>query len=307
MTSNIQFQRSKYRMGTPKERYEELELFESLNCSYRYAVACKELSFILREAYSAVPKNLQSLIFQDTLSAFRLLPKMQTQTAISAANVLLQKAESAFPKRKMVLAVTEFKNAMVSSKRCSKSQPEEEGPTHFPEDVLIHVFSYLDLQSLVSAAMVCRSWSSAASDNHLWESLYVNFFGCTEKYARVNCLNTGGMAKCKEDIPSQSNIVTGSNIPWRDNFKSVYEGVSSKKSAPYRGYCRQCNSIVWLSDPKCYNSHTGKNCKNPKVVPISMSQIIDRVLYDCPPSESSSDSDSDSDDMSVFKLWAYPG
>lgn len=62
-------------MGSPKERYEELELHESLNQSYRYAVACKELAFILRKAYSKAPKNLQSLIFEDTLSAFRLLPK----------------------------------------------------------------------------------------------------------------------------------------------------------------------------------------------------------------------------------------
>lgn len=52
---------------------------------------------------------------------------MQTQTAISAANVLLQKAESVFPKQKKVLAVTEFKHAMVSSKRRSKAQQEEEG------------------------------------------------------------------------------------------------------------------------------------------------------------------------------------
>lgn len=60
----------------PKERYEELEMLPSLNRRLRYAAACKELAFILRNAYSKSPKILQSLIFQDTLSAFRLLPEL---------------------------------------------------------------------------------------------------------------------------------------------------------------------------------------------------------------------------------------
>ncbi|KAJ1385389.1 F-box-like protein [Sesbania bispinosa] len=62
-------------MSTPLERYRELGLRESLSKSYRYPIACKELSFILREAYHQFPKNLQSIIFQDTLTAFRLIPE----------------------------------------------------------------------------------------------------------------------------------------------------------------------------------------------------------------------------------------
>ncbi|XP_027159157.1 F-box protein At5g52880 [Coffea eugenioides] len=274
-------------MGCPKERYEELKLHESLtnqSCS-RYPLACKELAFILRKAYSKAPKNLQSLLFQDTLDAFRLLPQVQSQNAISAANLLLQNAESTLPKQKKVLAVTEFKHAIVSSKRRNKAQQEEEGPCQFPEDILIHVFSYLDLQSLVSAAMVCRSWSSAACDNHLWESLYVNFFGGSDKY---------------------TDTVTGSDICIRENFKRVYQEVSSKKVAPYRGYCWHCSSIVWLTDTRCYNTHIGRDCTNPKVIPVSMAQIVDYVLYDSLPSESSSDSsDTDIDDLCVLKMWAY--
>ena len=57
------------------ERYEELGMKESLNRIYQYPIACKELSFILRLAYNQLPKVLQSLIFQDTLTAFRLLPQ----------------------------------------------------------------------------------------------------------------------------------------------------------------------------------------------------------------------------------------
>ncbi|OMP12804.1 F-box protein [Corchorus olitorius] len=62
-------------MSSAAERYEKLSLRESLTRIYEYPIACKELSFILRGAYAKLPKNLQSLIFQDTLTAFRLLPE----------------------------------------------------------------------------------------------------------------------------------------------------------------------------------------------------------------------------------------
>lgn len=61
--------------GLMVERYEKLGLKESLSRAYHYPIACEELSCILRNAYSKVPKNLQSLIFQDSLAAFRLLPQ----------------------------------------------------------------------------------------------------------------------------------------------------------------------------------------------------------------------------------------
>ncbi|CAK9185089.1 unnamed protein product [Ilex paraguariensis] len=138
------------------ERYQKLGLRESLSRTYQYPIACKELSFILRGAYSKLPKNLQALIFQDTLTAFRLLPDMQTQTAISAANLLHQSVEAALPKQKRVMAVTEFKHAVVSHKRRSKARQEEEDSAQLPQDVLVLIFSFLDLRSLASAAVVCR-------------------------------------------------------------------------------------------------------------------------------------------------------
>ncbi|KAL0304351.1 UNVERIFIED_CONTAM: F-box protein [Sesamum radiatum] len=111
----------------PIDRYQTLRLKESLSTPFQYILACKELSFILKNAYSKFPKNLQSLIFQDTLFAFSLLPEMQTQSAISAANSLLQSAEFALPKQKRATAVTEHKHAVVASKRKSKAKQEEEG------------------------------------------------------------------------------------------------------------------------------------------------------------------------------------
>lgn len=56
---------------------------------------------------------------------------MQTQSAISAANSLLQSAEFALPKQKRATAVTEHKQAVVASKRKIKAKQEEEGVSFF--------------------------------------------------------------------------------------------------------------------------------------------------------------------------------
>ena len=61
-------------MSNPLARYQKLGYKESLEKIHRYPLACKELGFILRAAYAEFPKNLQALIVQDTITAFRLLP-----------------------------------------------------------------------------------------------------------------------------------------------------------------------------------------------------------------------------------------
>ncbi|XP_042389442.1 F-box protein At5g52880-like isoform X4 [Zingiber officinale] len=111
--------------ATVGKRYEELGLAEALSRRHDYSAACHELALILRLAYAHLPKNLQSVVFQDTLSAFRLLPEVQTGYGISSANVLLQAAEAALPKQKKAIAVSEFKHAAVAYKRRSKSQQDE--------------------------------------------------------------------------------------------------------------------------------------------------------------------------------------
>ncbi|KAL9317618.1 hypothetical protein ACSQ67_014135 [Phaseolus vulgaris] len=144
------------KMSSALERYQKLGLRDSLQKYYRYPIACKELSFILREAFHQIPKSLQSIIFQDTLLAFRLLPEIETKSAVSAAQFLLQNVEATLPNRKKNVAVTEFKHAMVSHKRRSKAHLVEKGSLQLPQDILVHVFSFLDMKSLVSAGLVSR-------------------------------------------------------------------------------------------------------------------------------------------------------
>lgn len=279
------------------ERYQKLGLKESLNQPYRYPIACDELSLILRNAYSRIPKNLQSLIFQDSLAAFGLLPEMQTQAAISAAHGLLQSMEAALPKQKKALAASEFKQAMVTHRRRRKVRPVLEGRSQLPQDVLVHVFGFLDLKSLVTASSVCRSWSVAASDNHLWQSIHISFFGKSSDIPNIIRFTNG-----VERISFTPGNTAADNVDWKDAFKRGYRGISNKVSSQ-RGFCKQCNSIVWLSNS---NKCDGKISDEHQIMPVSLEQIVDYVIEESIPS---SDSDSDSDDSvdgSLFKMWAYP-
>ncbi|KAI3458073.1 hypothetical protein Pfo_014736 [Paulownia fortunei] len=293
--------------NNPIDRYQTLRLKESLSKPSQYLFACKELSFILKNAYSKVPKNLQSLIFQETLFAFSLLPEMQTQSAISAVNSLLQSAEYALPKQKRALAFTEYKHAVVASKRKSKANQEQEGLTLLPQDVLVHIFSFLDAQSLVSASAVCWSWNAAASDNHLWKLLYAIFFCNSDNVTKHNGLKTHGANKNEDKIHSLDDIGTGVGIDWRCAFQTAYKETCYRKFKSHRGYCSSCCSIVWLSSSnKCSNEPNTKDGSNHQITPISTQQIVEYILDGSLLSESSSDSDSDTEDVSVFKLWAYP-
>lgn len=58
-----------------EERYRKLGIRDALSRHCDYSHACTDLNSILRCAYIKLPKNLQALVFQDTLAAFRLLPQ----------------------------------------------------------------------------------------------------------------------------------------------------------------------------------------------------------------------------------------
>ncbi|CAK8573435.1 unnamed protein product [Lathyrus sativus] len=283
-------------MSTPLERYQKLALTESLPINYRYPIACKELSFILREAFHQFPKNLQTIVYQDTLSAFRLLPQMQTENAVSAVHLLLQSVEAALPKQKKNMAVTEFKHAMVAHKRRAKAHQVEEGSVQLPQDILVHIFSFLDMQSLVSAGIVNWSWNMAANDNHLWESQYSVLYDSAAKQR----------PKRPDDKLLHKPPDTRTVTDWKEAVKGAYTGALSKKLATNRGYCEHCKAIVWLNNSKCPNVHGGTISEIHDTKPVTPFQVVEYLLDDSLCIASSSDSDSDSEEGSVSKLWAYP-
>uniref|UniRef100_A0A1D1Y8V1 F-box protein At5g52880 n=1 Tax=Anthurium amnicola TaxID=1678845 RepID=A0A1D1Y8V1_9ARAE len=276
------------------ERYRRLGLAEALGRAFDYAAACTELSFILRGAYPKLPKSLQSLVFQDTLAAFRLLPDVQTSSGTSAAYLLHQASEASLPKQKKAMAVSEFKHAVVAQKRRCKVREDDEGARQLPKDILIHIFSFLDLRSLVYAGLVCRLWNSAANDNTLWQLQYSLLFGncCT------SCESKTQMAKSGR----------ADNIDWRKAFERKYICYPSWRSTVTRVFCGCCESIIWASNISL-NSHKCSKLVNEqlRIRPLSPNEVVRYLLGD-PVLDVSDSSDSDSDDsfLKLPKLWAYP-
>lgn len=307
------------RDGTQVEdRYKKLGLRESIGKIYQYALACKELSSILRLAFHKLTKSLQHLILDDVVFAFRTLPQMEASSAVEAANLLLQAAESAaLPKQKRAMAVKEFKHAMVAHKRRWKSRQQGEGMSQLPQDVLMIIFSFLDLRSLVAAASVSRSWSVEASDNKLWQLQYSIFFAGFDNHDEIKVLRTG-QAETKH-ICIQSDV-TRASIDWREAFKRDYKGIFSKIfNASSRGYCKHCSTIVWLNDLEITNKRCKPSCVNHLIKPVSTQKIVKYVMEDsCVWISSSyvmedsrlwifsSDSDSDLEEGFSSGLWAYP-
>ncbi|PWA49485.1 F-box domain, cyclin-like protein [Artemisia annua] len=230
---------------------------------------------------------------------------MQTQTAVSAANALIQSVESALPKQKKTQAVTEFKQAMVAHKRGSKARQNEQDLVELPQDVIVHIFSFLDLRSLVSALQVCRSWNAASSDNHLWQLMFTVFYNTSSNFGKTYKL-LGGLTEEAKSKLSQGNIVCNNSLDWRTSFKKVYDGFSSKKLlTSSRGFCKHCQTIFWVSDMA--NGTTSRlRCKYHQINPITTQQIVEYIDGEYASSESDSDTDSDSYDEFVPKLWAYP-
>ncbi|KAK9121517.1 hypothetical protein Syun_019134 [Stephania yunnanensis] len=209
------------------ERYQSLGVGESLLRPYDYPWACKEVGFILRSAYANLPKTLQHLLFQHTLAAFRLLPKVQTQSGMAAVTILLQAAEVAFPKQKRVLAVTEYKHAVVAYKRNCKNQQVEEESVDLPQDILVQIFSLLDMRSFLTAGLVCCSPSIALNHISLTRLLVVMFLLSPNN--------------------SDQKIHLQPTIGYRYNFKKENIGKPAEL-INHKGICCYLGIGIWLLD-----------------------------------------------------------
>jgi len=178
---------------------------------------------------------------------------VQTGYALSAANALLQVVEVALPKQKKAQAVSEFKHSVIAYKRRARVQ-ENSGLPHIPQDVLVHIFTFLDMRSLVAAGLVCWSWNSAANDNNLWKINYSLFFGLC--HLSCNSIPVSGLQKSCELV--QSSIDSESidpNFRWKESFHSTYAECASWQFASNRALCGHCRSVIWLSNLTCAAPH----------------------------------------------------
>ncbi|KAJ1385388.1 F-box-like domain superfamily [Sesbania bispinosa] len=226
--------------------------------------------------------------------------RIQTQSAVSAVHFLLQSVEAALPKQKRNMAVTEFKHAMVAHKRRCKAHQVEKGSFQLPQDILVHIFSFLDMQSLVSVVLVCWSWNLAANDNRLWELQYVVLFGSAAKQQSMRLVEDRNNRLLQK--PEDTRTITD----WKEAVKGAYTGALSKKLTTNRGYCVHCKTVVWLNNLKCPNVHCGMISETQDIKPVTAFQVVEYLLDDSLSITSSSDSDSDSEGGPVSRLWAYP-
>uniref|UniRef100_A0A9I9EHS7 F-box domain-containing protein n=1 Tax=Cucumis melo TaxID=3656 RepID=A0A9I9EHS7_CUCME len=87
------------------------------------------------------------------------------------------------------------------------------GSCQLPQDVLLHIFRFLDVQSLGSAGLVCRSWNVAADDEYLWQLQYTTFFGCPDDNSKpINDKDS------EDDFASSSTP----HVDWKEEFKKAY-------------------------------------------------------------------------------------
>ncbi|KAM0938414.1 putative F-box domain-containing protein [Dioscorea sansibarensis] len=277
------------------KRYEALGMEEALSRSYDYPSACQELALILRCAYNQLPKTLHSLLLRDTLAAFRLLPVMQTSHGLSAANLLLQAAEAVLPKQKKALAVSEFKHAVVAHKRRYRAH-QHGGSMQLPQDILIHIFKFLDMHSLITSSSVCWAWNAAANDNALWRLQYSLFFG-----------SNGIFGKSSEQNRSIKDECPQANLDWKKEFCRKYTGNSSWRLKSNRAFCGHCKSIIWLSNITCDRPHHCATVEIKQFItkPLAPFKVVEYLLGETMLASSSSDSESDSEASTLPRLWAY--
>ncbi|WP_044882050.1 F-box protein [Neochlamydia sp. EPS4] len=49
-----------------------------------------------------------------------------------------------------------------------------------PDELLLHIFSFLQASDLLEAELTCHQWKNLAKEEALWKSLYVRYFKVIE-------------------------------------------------------------------------------------------------------------------------------
>ncbi|KAL2629400.1 hypothetical protein R1flu_014086 [Riccia fluitans] len=273
-------------------RYRELHLDAALYRRYDYPEACRELHSLLRQVYLKVPKTVQLLMYNDILTAFRLLAGLDTSDQLLAASLLVQAAETVLPRQRRSAAVVEYKQAAVAFHRRAKRHDSE--PVEFPlsADLLVHIFGFLDARSLVMASAVSRTWYEASTDDGLWRAHYLSLF-----------------VRQASPSPLESSEMKRGGC-WRKAFEIARQGRSSRLFSSNRAYCMKCKSALWLSEgPQA--SQDRRSCSHRCIRAMTVSQVVTYVRgRSCSSSSSSSSSSSDTDSEEErrsrrTRLWAY--
>ncbi|KAI8974078.1 WD40-repeat-containing domain protein [Pilobolus umbonatus] len=82
----------------------------------------------------------------------------------------------------------------------------------FPFEIVIHIFSYLDLDSLLEISLVCPSWYTLVNKDVIWESLFLSR-GWTHDIQSIPVTRTTGHRTQSKLYPS---------VPWKRMYQTRY-------------------------------------------------------------------------------------
>jgi hypothetical protein len=62
----------------------------------------------------------------------------------------------------------------------SPTQPTVGSIQQLPDELLLHIFSFLQASDLLEVELTCHQWKNLAEEETLWKSLYVRYFKVIE-------------------------------------------------------------------------------------------------------------------------------
>ncbi|GAB1203435.1 hypothetical protein APSETT445_002070 [Aspergillus pseudonomiae] len=71
--------------------------------------------------------------------------------------------------------------------------------THLPPEVMSHIFTYLDPQSLMQCESVSRAWSEQASSRHIWRHVFRHTYGHSRPVGTSKKKRSAGLGKSLPD------------------------------------------------------------------------------------------------------------
>ena len=129
-------------------------------------------------------------------------------------------------------------------KKTSKNLFSHSTISDLPLEVLLKIFSLLNLKSLQNASLVCRAWRNFGNDNRLWEAHFKEFFG----------KGTQSMYLKLKTLALRPGIAD-EGIQWKQEFLAQCKIQSIKvlskiKQNPYSGVPEKVTSFLGLYNIK---------------------------------------------------------
>lgn len=96
-----------------------------------------------------------------------------------------------------------------------------------PEEMVVHILSYLDATSLMNVELVSRRWHRSATSNHIWRQIFRNEFGfgsqlATKKQAQLQIGGAGlGNQRPDQDWKSMWRARKALNQRWQDGYAAA--------------------------------------------------------------------------------------